>query len=149
MVKINGNTELKYLKADKLIYDSVPSRLALEFVNSDSAFNFYYPITISVNRCATGTYRLRSLGAIIDISPISVDKLCCYTNPDQSYWNYVTYEPDSLDNYIKLTVDSINNTAYGLFKATLIPFNGLPSDGPDTIRLSCDTFYCKYSTIIH
>jgi len=100
-VNVNGDDILKYIKAYKY-----HSRLNLDMNSTDSYYNYYYPVDISINRQISGTYRLQSIGVTDSMSFVSYNKLCCYTNPDESYWDYVTDDTDSLNNYIRIHLDS-------------------------------------------
>lgn len=68
-------------------------------------------------------------------------EMCCYEEPDQTNKHWVIYEPDSLNNYMRLHLDTIKLEASGILKATYInlesPF--------DILHIRCDTFYCKYT----
>ncbi len=143
-VNINGSNEIKYLKVIKCLYQSFQTALSLEFINSDPNFNYYYSINFAVKEFHSGIFRLSSADSTF--SKIFYNKYCCYSNPDESYWHYVTNEPDSINNLISINIDSLTQSISGSFKATLIPYNGFSNGGPDTVWLNCDTFSCGYTT---
>ncbi len=145
IVNINNTDVLKYIKATEKIIDGISSRFSLNMISSDENYNYYYPINFNLIRLQTGVHTLHSIGLIDTINSIYYDKICCSSNPDAVYWNYVTVEDDSINNYISIHVDTVNLSISGSFKAMMIHANSFVFDGPDTVRLSCDTFNCSYS----
>lgn len=142
-VSINDAVIVKYLKATKFPNSS---RLYIDMNSSDSNFNYYYPINISIPRAESGTYSLHSIGDFDSIGNINYMKVCCYSNPDVIYESSKVIESDSVSNYIRVHVNPANNTLSGMFRATLLKTNLLlPGSNPDTIKVRCDTFNCIYN----
>ena len=137
-VNINGVSIPKYFQVKRgLSYLG----LVINMNNTDANY-YYYPLDIGVTLLKNGTYRLHSYQNSDSLCEIGYMKVCCYTNPDAIYATYNIYESDSLNNYIRVHIDSLTNTLSGFFKATMI--NGIPGGiEPDTVRMQCDTFYCK------
>lgn len=66
-------------------------------------------------------------------------ELCCANFPDQSNFTYYIYEQDSINNYLKLHIDTINKKIYGNFQGTY-------TAGPnDNIHIKCSYFECRYN----
>ena len=143
-ININGVDVLKYLKAYKI---EGHSRIYINMNSTDANYNYYYPLGISIPNDVPGTFRLHSLGTYDSLSYIGYIKECCYSNPDVSYAEYNIDENDSVNNFIRVHIDNVALEISGMFKATMV--NDRPpvlnSNEPDTVRMRCDTFYCKYA----
>ncbi len=142
-VIVNDAMIIKYLQASKSLKNP---RLFIDLNSSDSNFNYYYPINISIPRAESGTYSLHSIGDFDSIGNINYMKVCCYSNPDVIYESSTVIERDSINNYIRVHISPTNRTVSGIFRATLLKTNLLvPGSNPDTIRIRCDTFNCTYN----
>lgn len=142
-VSINDAIIVKYLRATK---SPNSSRLFIDLNSSDSNFNYYYPINISIPQAKSGTYSLHSIGNFDSIGNINYMKVCCYSNPDVIYESSNVIEGDSTFNYIRVHLSPTNNKLSGMFRATVLKTNFLiPGNNPDTIRIRCDTFNCTYN----
>ena len=101
-----------------------------------------YPLGITVRPPSLlgGYYRLHSY---YNDSTVSTQyaEMCCYEIPDQPNKKYIIYEPDSLNNFIQLHLDTVTKEASGMFNGTYI--NQAPPY--DLLHIRCDTFYCKYT----
>jgi len=70
--------------------------------------------------------------------------MCCvppYAEfPDVTVYQYSIWEPDSVNNFLHVDVDTSTKELSGNFKCTFVNDNS-PFD---TIRMYCDEFYCKW-----
>jgi len=141
-VNINGVDILKYMRAVKYGNNS---RGYINTNSTDADTNYYYPLNISIPYLQSGTFRLHTLGTSDSLSYLSYMKVCCYSNPDAIYATYDVDESDSLNNYIRVHVDTANKELSGMFQAKMLKTFHPNSNDPDTVIMRCDTFYCKYS----
>ena len=142
-VNINGVDILKYMRAAK---DANNSWLGISMNSTDADTNYYYPLGISIPHTESGTYSLYNLGTSNNLSQISYMKTCCYSNPDAIGPTYSVNEADSLNNYIRIHVDTVTKELSGMFQATMYVDSFMQNGiDPDTVIMRCDTFYCKYS----
>jgi len=143
LVNINGVDVLKYMSATKYANNS---RVYINTISTDVNYNYYYPLNISIPSEVSGTYRLHTSGASDSLSYIGYMKVCCYSNPDAIGPVYYIDEIDSLNNFIRVHVNTVARELSGMFQATMYVDSFMQNGiDPDTVIMRCDTFYCKYS----
>jgi hypothetical protein len=141
IVNVNGIDVLKYIKATKYYNQTIgDSAIYIEMNSTDPGY-YYYSIFFKINCSCSGTYVLHSVDTVGSPgNTFSYLKVCCYTNPDAIVASYRVAENDSANNSITLYYDSVNSNISGHFKVTMAEFSV-----NDTVRLRCDTFYCKFN----
>jgi len=144
-VNVNGIDVVKYFNVTNF---SNGTKVSLNMNSTDADYNYYYPIHIYIPSFKDGTFRFYSQHHLDSLSFILYMKLCCYSNPDVIYATYDIDESDTINNFIQIHIDSINQKISGMFRATLI-LDSLDQTGfeIDTVRVRCDTFNCNYIII--
>ena len=137
-VSIDSELILNHIYA----YEHQDTILNIEFASSLPDYSYYYYFGIRLSPFASGTFTIYGLLSGSDVWA-GYSEVCCFTEPDQINWTYGAYENDSANNYIRIHKDSVTQELSGMFKCTMI---SVANQGPyDTLRIQCDTFYCKYS----
>ena len=99
----------------------------------------YYIIGISHVPSHAGMFNLHTLFSDSVSGKSNYSEVCCDSEPDQANHTYYIHEPDSLNNYLQLHLDTLTQEAWGKFKATYTVST------TEVLHVQCDTFYCKYT----
>jgi hypothetical protein len=135
IVKLNDINVLKYIVCSFL-------RDTLSMQLNSTSYNgaFYYPLEMAKIPALTGQFIIHKVPNYDFLATALYLKTCCYNFPDQIDSEYVVNEPDSLQNFIQMNVDTATRKFSAKFNVVFVN----EASPYDTLHIRCDTLFSRW-----